>query len=275
MRLSTTTAEDRRGLMMSRHMARKPWPPARSMTRRWRRRVVVVVVVASASSDVGPSASVMAIAACQVSKSSLRGSASASHTARAIVEKASSPGKRRASIGVSRLRDAILNAGLSASSKSPGSIIAGLGLVVGSPGCRSWLVAASSSRHALGTNARIASSDASDNSSISTTEEAVVARLLPFQSADVAATARARRGRWTHACRAVGATAHAVLMLPRCAGGRGEARQAKRAEPRIELGTSCTQSRNHTTRPHTALFSVNDARTVTSQSYDFPGKVDI
>mmetsp|Transcript_553 Transcript_553/g.2396 ORF Transcript_553/g.2396 Transcript_553/m.2396 type:complete len:220 (-) Transcript_553:1-660(-) len=202
---------------MSMHTARNPWPPARSMTRRCRRRFVVVVVVvvasASASSDAGPSASVMAIAACQVSKSSLRGSASASHTALAIVEKASSPGKRRASIGVSRLRDAILKVGLSASTMSLVSRIADPGLVVGSPGSRSRLVAASSSRHALGTNARIASSDASDISSISTTEEAVVAHLLPFQSADVAAAARTRRGRWTYVWRAVGATAHAVLMF--------------------------------------------------------------
>ena len=257
------------------------------MTRRWRRRVVVVVVVtvvvvvvvvvtvvASASSDVGPSASVMAIAACQVSKSSLRGSASASHTARAIVEKASSPGKRRASIGVSRLRDAILKAGLSASSKSPGSIIADLGLVVGSPGCRSWLVAASSSRHSLGTNARIASSDTSDNSSISTTEEAVVARLLPFQSADVAATARVRRGRWTHACRAVGATAHAVLMLPRCVPAVGAKHRQKGRSRGSNSGPPAPKA-GIIPLDHTALFSVNDARTVTSQSYGFPGKVEI
>ena len=104
-------------------------------------------------------ASVMTVAAAQVSKSSLRGSTSASHTARATTANVSSPGKRRASVGVSLLRDDILN-GRASPSMSMSFVVVGRALTRVGP---SSPVAWASSRHARGTNARIASSEASSS----------------------------------------------------------------------------------------------------------------
>ena len=191
-----------------------------------------------------PNASVITSAASQVSKSSFRGSTSAEHTARATAANVSSPGKRRASAGERRLRDALRN----------GVSDVGVFETSTSLGGGSWPRQASSraspapavalsSSHARGTIARRSSSDASSQCSRSTAE------AEPRASTIVAHLARGvppppTRGRCTAERRAAGAKAapqgHAVVAgimhpphscdsrTPPRAAGSGERRAPRR-----------------------------------------------